>query len=187
MNAASRPARTDRLRTWRAHWKALAPRERLAVGWAATTIGLAVVWWLLLAPALQTLRQAPAQHAVLDQQLQRMQRLQAEALRLQAELPPPRSEAEGALPTAQPDLPRSLQESVNAQLGAGAQLVLQGERAQLTLRNVPAEALATWLVQARQNLKVGALEVRLTATSPAQAAAPGQHWNGSLVLALPTP
>lgn len=178
-------ARSPRLGAWQARWAGLAPRERQALSLASGTIALALVWWLLLAPALQTLRAAPAQHAALDLQLQRMQRLEAEALRLQAELPAPTADSAGALP-ARPDLQRALQESVSAQLGAGARLVLQGERAQLTLKNVPAPALASWLGQARQNLKVSVVEMRLTATAgPAQASATESHWDGSLVLALP--
>lgn len=178
-----------RLNVWRARWTGLAPRERQALLLAASTLVLALLWWVLLAPALQTLRLAPAQHAALDQQLQRMQRLQAEALRLQADLPPPA--AAGALPRAQPDIPRSLQESVSQQLGAGAQLALQGERAQLTLKSVPAHALAGWLTQTRQNLKVGVIEMRLTVAKPAapaqatQARANDPQWDGSLVLSLP--
>lgn len=180
-------ARNPRANPWQARWASLAARERLSISLATATIGLALAWWVLLAPALQTLRAAPARHAVLDLQLQRMQRLAAEARRLQAELPPPASQTPDALPAPRPDLQRALQESVSGQLGAGAQLVLQGERAQLTLKNVPAPALAAWLGQARQNLKVGTLEMRLTA-APMQSAAAGasdQHWDGSLVLGLP--
>ncbi len=174
------------LKAWRARWAALAPRERQALALAFGTIGLALVWWVLLAPALQTLRAAPAQHALLDQQLQRMQRLEAEALRLQADLPPPAAEGGDALPAARPDLQRALQESVANQLGAAARLVLQGERAQLTLTRVPAPALAAWLGQARQNFKVATVEMKLTAaTGAAPAAAGDQHWDGNLVLSLP--
>lgn len=192
MNAAT----TRHLHAWRAQWSRLAPRERQAVLLACGTLALALVWWVLLAPALQTLRQAPAQHAELDQKLQRMQRLESEARRLQADLPPPSAETPGALPAPVPDLQRSLQQSVATQLGTGAQLLLQGERAQLTLKNVPAQALASWLGQARQNLRVGTVEMRLTAAKPA-AGAPAAgapvagtpaleaHWDGSLVLSLP--
>lgn len=177
-------ARPSRLSAWQARWAGLAPRERQALSLATGTIALALAWWVLLAPALQTLRAAPAQHAALDQQLQRMQRLEAEALRLQADLPPPTAESPGALLAPRPDLQRSLQESVSSQLGPGARLVLQGERAQLTLKNIPAPALAAWLGQARQNLKVSTVEMRLTVTAgPASAGEP--HWDGSLVLALP--
>lgn len=179
-------ARSSRLGALQARWAGLAPRERQALSIAAGTVALALVWWVLLAPALQTLRAAPARHAALDQQLQRMQLLEAEALRLQSDLPAPITESAGALPAARPDLQRALQESVSNQLGAGARLVLQGERAQLTLKNVAAPALAAWLGQARQNLKVNVLEMRLTVTAgPAQAGAGEPHWDGSLVLGLP--
>lgn len=172
MNAAQISAR---LRALSAYWTGLAPRERQALLLATSVLGLALVWWLLLAPALQTLRQAPAQHAALDQQLLHMQRLQAE-------LPAPA--APGALPAPQPDIPRSLQESVSQQLGAAAQLVLQGERAQLTLKRLPAEVLAAWLGQVRQNLQVAVVEMRLTAAkSPDKAN--DQLWDGTLVLSLP--
>ncbi len=178
-----------RLSAWRTHWTGLAPRERQALLLATGTLGLALAWWLLLAPALQTLRQAPSQHAALDQKLLQMQRLQAEAQRLQAHLPAPT--APGAMPLPKPDIPRSLQESVREQLGAGAQLVVQGERAQLTLQNIPAHALAAWLAQTRQNLKVNVVEMRLTAAQPSATARPDQtrsndqQWDGSLVLGLP--
>lgn len=189
------------LKALSARWASLAPRERQALSLALGTIGLALVWWVLLAPALQMLRAAPAQHALLDQQLQRMQRLEAEAQRLQADLSPVPVEGADALPAARPDMQRALQESVASQFGTSAQLVLQGERAQLTLKNVPAPALAAWLSQARQNLKVGTVEMKLTAATgpaqaasaqaasaqaaPAPAAANDQHWDGSLVLGLP--
>jgi general secretion pathway protein M len=177
--------RNARVAALRARWSSLAPRERQALALAAGTVGLALLWWVLLAPALQTLRAAPARHALLDQQLQRMQRLEAEAQRLQAELPPPSTESPNALPAPRPDLQRGLQESVTTQLGAGARLVLQGERAQLTLKNVPAPALAAWLGQARQNLRVGAVEMRLTAAAGAAPATNDQRWDGTLVLGLP--
>ncbi len=181
-----RNASAAQLQAWRARWSSLAPRERQALSLALGTIGLALVWWVLLAPALHTLRAAPAQHALLDKQLQRMQRLEAEAQRLQADLPAAPVDGADALPAARPDMQRALQESVSGQLGAGAQLVLQGERAQLNLKNVPAPALAAWLGQARQNFKVATVEMKLTAaTGPAQVAANDQHWDGNLVLSLP--
>ena len=65
-------------------WKALAPREQNLVMAASAIVALALLWWVALAPALKTLRTAPARHAALDAQLQRMQSLQAEALQLQA-------------------------------------------------------------------------------------------------------
>ncbi|MGV2482088.1 UNVERIFIED_CONTAM: type II secretion system protein M, partial [Salmonella enterica subsp. enterica serovar Weltevreden] len=68
----------------RARWALLAPREQMLVGTAGVLVLLALLWWLALAPALQTLRSAPARHAALDAELQRMLQLQAEARQLQA-------------------------------------------------------------------------------------------------------
>ena len=77
--APSSPPRTAALA---ARWQALAPREQTLVLAAGGLVLLALLWWLALAPALQTLRTAPARHAALDQQVQRMQPLQAEAQQL---------------------------------------------------------------------------------------------------------
>lgn len=187
MNAATTPGRFAHLKAWRAQWNGLAARERQALLLAAATLGAGLLWWVLLAPALQTLRQAPAQHAALDQQLLRMQRLQAEAQRLLADMPPPLPGAQDGLATPA-DVPTRLKESVQ-QLGTGAQLTLQGERAMLTLKSVPADALAGWLSQVRQNLKVNTLEMKLTASAPSVKPAPAgdPRWDGSLVLGLPPP
>ena len=68
-----------------AAWNKLAPREQTLVSAAAAVVGLALLWWLLLAPALHTLRSASAQHAKLDAQLQHMQALASEAQQLQAQ------------------------------------------------------------------------------------------------------
>ena len=156
-----------------ARWKALAPREQSLVLAAGAVVALALLWWVLLAPALQTLRGAPARHAALDAQLQRMQSLQAEAQQLQA-----------APATRPADARRSLQASLTQQLGTTAQIQFAGDRATVTLKGASAEALAPWLAQARSNAHAAPLEARLTRSS---AAAPAgmPRWDGSLVLALP--
>ncbi|MCY1547635.1 Type II secretion system (T2SS), protein M [compost metagenome] len=64
----------------------LSPRERRAVFAAAWVVGLGLLWWLALAPALSTLRQAPERHARLDTQLAQMQQLAASAEQLRAQL-----------------------------------------------------------------------------------------------------
>ena len=46
-------------------WKALAPREQNLVLAAGTVVALALLWWVAMAPALGTLRTAPARHAAL--------------------------------------------------------------------------------------------------------------------------
>lgn len=169
-----------------ARWKALAPREQQLVLAAGALVALALLWWVALAPALGTLRTAPERHAALDAQLQRMQSLQAEALQLQSS---PRNTPGDAAAT--------LRSSLTQRLGASAQLNLLGDRATVTLKGAPADALAQWLAQARSNALAVPVEARLTrspaaAPSANAAAALGNgpatappRWDGTLVLALP--
>lgn len=184
---ASAPGLPARLR---GHWLALAPREQALVRGAALLVAAALLWWLALAPALQTLRTAPARHALLDAQLQTMQALQDEAERLKG------------VPRADPDnAARALQSAVTERLGTSARAALLGDRATVTLKGTPAGALAPWLAQVRSNAKSVPQEVHLVrsnaaplaapvagaaATTAASAApAPTAHWDGTLVLALP--
>lgn len=156
-----------------ARWQALAPREQHLLRAATLLVALALLWWLALAPALHTLRSAPARHAALDAQLQHMQALQSEA---QALKNAPRADPDNAL--------RALQTSVTERLGPSARLTLSGDRATLTLQNTPADTLALWLVQARSNAKAVPQEAHWT-RNPGAADPTSAHWNGTLVLALP--
>lgn len=158
----------------RARWQALAPREQNLLRAAALLVAAALLWWLALAPALATLRSAPARHASLDAQLQHMQALQAQAQQLQGA---PRTDPDNAL--------RALQTSVTEQLGPHARLAVAGDRATLTLQGTPADALATWLVQARSNAKSVPQEAHLVRSPTGQPGTPLAHWDGQLVLALP--
>ena len=160
-------------------WQTLAARERALVRAATAMLALALLWWLALAPALDTLRRAPVRHAQLDAQLQRMRTLQAEAQQLQAQA---RSEPG--------DAPAALRRSLAQTLGGSAQLNLLGERATVTLQGAPAQALAQWLLQARSNAHAVPVEVRLTRSAGASAGAGAgaePRWDGTLVLALPQP
>ncbi|NMM78204.1 general secretion pathway protein GspM [Acidovorax sp. SRB_14] len=171
----------------RTRWQALAPRERRLVRAASAAIALALLWWVGIAPALQTQRTAPARHAELDAELQRMQALQAEAQQLQG------------TPRADPDnARRALESAVTEHLGGSARLSLSGDQATVTLKGTPADALAPWLAQVRSNAHAVPQEVHLvrsgaaaaegrrtTALSDLPAAAPAPLWDGTLVLALP--
>ena len=157
---------------WRAHWHRLAARERLLLQAAAVLVALALLWWLALAPALHTLRQAPARHAALDAQLQTMYTLQAQAQALQNA---PRLSADAA--------GRALQAATAEHLGNSARLSLQGAQATLNLQGTPATALAAWLAQARANAHAVPQEARLVRSSRTDSA----RWDGSLVLSLPQP
>lgn len=168
----------------KARWQALAPREQNFVLAAGAVVALALLWWVLLSPALATLRSAPARHAALDAQLQRMQALQAEAQQLQAAPRAMSGDTVGALRTA-----------MAQRLGNAAQLNVAGDRATVTLKGAPADALAQWLAQARSNARATPVEARLarsTAAPPAQGPAtlgnaPSAlpRWDGTVVLALP--
>lgn len=150
-------------------WARLAPRERLAVAAAASVVGLALLWWLGVAPALATLRQAPAQHLQLDAQLAQMRQMAAtaEGLRGQNTALSPAS-ARGAL-----------EQATTATLAGTAQLQVQGDRATVTLRGTPPDALAQWLAQVRINARVVPVQADLqNSGTPA-------GWSGQLVLAGP--
>ncbi|MCJ0764936.1 type II secretion system protein GspM [Variovorax terrae] len=151
-----------------ARWNALAVREKSLLLGAAALVAAALLWWLALAPALRTLGAAEAQHRSLDAQLQHMLSLQAQAQALQSQ---PKLGYDEAL--------RALETSVKQRLGATAQLSVLGDRATVTLRGTPADALAQWLAQARINARALPTDARLTRT------AAGASWDGTLVLSLP--
>lgn len=148
----------------------LSARERTAVTVATWVIGLGLLWWLAIAPAISALQQAPARHAKADAQLAQMQRLAAtaEAVRSQSNAQPPgRDEVLRALETA------------TQGLGETAQLSVLGDRATVTLRNTPPAALAQWLSQVRINARLLPLESQITR----EPGSPG--WSGTLVLTGP--
>ncbi|MDR0274252.1 MAG: type II secretion system protein M [Burkholderiaceae bacterium] len=164
--ADSRPAASSIA----AAWVGLGARERRLVLLAAVVVGAALLWWIALAPALRTLRQAESERATLDAQLQQMQQLKAQAEALRAL---PRLSGDEAL--------KALQASVRQRLGRAGQLAVLGSRATLTLTDAPAFDLAAWLQDARVNARTVPTEARLTRGS-----APGQpRWSGTLTLALP--
>jgi general secretion pathway protein M len=150
-------------------WQALALREQTLVGAAAAIVAFALLWWVAIAPALSVLKNANSQRSALDAQLQQMQALQAQAKALQGQ---PKMNA--------PDSGRALEASVKQRLGAAAQLSVAGSQATLTLKNVPADALAQWLSQARTVAKAVPSQARLRLST----SSPGA-WDGTVVLALP--
>ena len=161
-----------------APWDSLAPRERRSVVAALVLIVAALLWWIALGPALQTLRAAEAQHRSLDAQLQTMRSLQAEAQALQNL---PKLGFDEAL--------RAVEASVKTDLRGTGQLNTVGERVTVSLKNTPADTLARWLAQVRINARALPTEARLV-RSPANAAAaampPVATWDGTLVLVLPS-
>ncbi len=158
----------------RARWAALGSRERTLVMVTLALVLLALVWWIAIAPALRTLRQADAQHRDLAAQIQQMQRLQAQAQSIQSQ---PKISRDDAV--------RALDASVKQRLNATAQVNLAGDRATVTLRNTAADQLAQWLSQARVNARAIPTEARLVRSTASSGGPPG--WDGTVVLNLPPP
>ena len=154
-----------------ARWQTLAVRERRAVRLAAWVLGLGLVWWLALSPALRTLQRADGERVALETQLLHMQDLQSQALALKSQPKLSTTQAVAAL-----------QSAVTQQLG-GAPVSVVGQRATVSLKAVRPQALADWLVQVRANAHAMPTEARLTRT-PGQPAT-AITWDGTVVLQLP--
>jgi general secretion pathway protein M len=134
----------------RARWAALPQRERRLVGVATTVVGVALLWALALQPAWRTVREAPARLDALDAQLQAMQRLAAESTELRAAPAVSATQSGDALKAA------------SERLGEQGRLVLQGERAVLTLNGASTEQLRGWLAEARSGARARPVEANLT-------------------------
>jgi general secretion pathway protein M len=134
-------------------WQRLQPRERQSVVLAALVVGVALLWWVALSPALATLRLSGAQHTQLDAQLAAMQTLAAQAKQLQA-LPP----------ISRDDSLRALESATTLHLGTQASLSALGDRATVTLKGAEPLALALWLADVRSNARLTPDEAKLTRT-----------------------
>ncbi len=156
---------TSILRIW---WAGRAPREQTALSAAAVLLGVALLWWVGIAPAWRSLQLAQRQAPVLQSQLAGMRSLQAEAQRLQALPPPSRAVALQAL-----------QGVSQSTLGSQATVAAQGPHAVVTVRGVSPQALAQWLAQVRS-------DARLT-PDQAQWSRNAQGWNGTAQFPLPGP
>jgi general secretion pathway protein M len=156
-------------------WQELATRERRLVSLAALLVGLALLWWIVLAPAIASLRNASSQLPKLETALRQMHTLkvQAQSMAAQPRLPPQ-------------EVRRLLETSMGQMLGSAAQMQFTADRATVVLKNVPPDALAQWLVQIRANARMVPIEVRLTRTA-GTGVATGLGWDGSVTLLLPAP
>ena len=166
---AANPAATW-LEPLQARWQQLASRERNLLLGAFALVLAALLWQLVLAPSIKTLRTAPTQSQALDGQLQRMRSLQAQAKALQQQASLGHDEAVRALNLA-----------TRQTLGGTAQVSVNADRVSVTLQSARADALATWLAQVRLNARATPTEARLTHV----ATAGGVVWSGVLVMGLP--
>ena len=123
------------------------------------------MWWLGLAPALRTVRAAPAQIEAVEGQLQEMQRLAAEVRELRALPALPLTQAQAALSAAA------------QRQGDPLRLTLQGERATVDIASLPGDALVVWLAEVRMSARARVVEAQLGRT-------PQGEYRGRLVLVL---
>jgi general secretion pathway protein M len=151
----------------RARFAALAVRERILVGAALGLFAAIVLWSVAIAPAVRTVRAAPAQLASLEAQLQLAQRLATQARELRATPNVSSEQAKAALRAA------------TERLGGTARLATSGDRATLTLNGADGAAVLTWLAEARSGARVRVLE--------AQLARGASGYTGNIVLGLAAP
>lgn len=147
-------------------WARLGLRERRMLALAGAVVLVALVWALGIAPALKTLKTAPAQHEILDLQLQSMRKLATQAKGLQNRPAVTRADAL-----------RVLESSLRQRLGAGAQLNVVGDRVTVVLKGAAPDMLAQWLAHARVTARAVATQSRLTRGA--------SGWDGTVVLELP--
>lgn len=150
----------------KAAWAARTGRERQALALAGAVVVGYLAWAVALAPALGTLHRAPAQRVVLERQMQQMQALAAEAQALRATPPLAPAQAQALLNTA-----------VTRLGGDKARLMLQGDRAVLTLNGLDGTQLALWLAEVRAAARVRVIEAQLNRN-------PQGGYTGSVVLAF---
>jgi general secretion pathway protein M len=131
-------------------WRARAPRERMALAIAAAVVVALVVWALLVAPALSTLRGAPQQLESLESQLQQMRSMAAEVRDLRNATPVAPAQAGLAIKAAA------------ERHGDKVRLTLQADRALITLINASPEQLRALLVEVRSAARARPVEAQLT-------------------------
>jgi general secretion pathway protein M len=138
-----------RLEPLHAWWATLKRREQRLTLLALAVVGVFLVWSIAIRPAWTTLRQAPAQLDALDAQLQAMQRMAAEARELRASPSVPLAQSSAALQAA------------SARLGDRAKLVIQADRAVLSVTGIDSESLRSWLAEVRSGARARPLEAQL--------------------------
>jgi general secretion pathway protein M len=140
------------------------PRERRLVVGTVVFVAVVLVFTVGVRPALKTLAAAPAERERLDAQLQSMQRLAAEAKSLRATPPVSPAQAQLALKAA------------SERLGSAGRLVIQGDRATLTLDNATTNQIRDWLAEVRSGARARPTEATLARSS--------NGYSGTIVVVL---
>jgi general secretion pathway protein M len=158
------PLRNDARAQASRFWQARAPREKQLIAAMAVAVGALLLWWIAIQPALRTLREAALEIERLEQQTQQVQLAAAEMQTLRSTSPVPVEQAMAALRAA------------TTRLGDKAKISVQGERATLTFTGIPAEALGTWLSEARNAARARPIEAQMIKS--------GAGYNGSITVSV---
>lgn len=130
-------------------WRSLSSRDRRLATLAGVAVAAFVLWGLALQPALSTLREAPPALERLEAESQQMQLLAAESRTLRSAPPVTPAQAATALKAAA------------ARLDDRAKLVVQGERATVTLKGIDGASLRSFLTEARAGARARPVEAQL--------------------------
>jgi len=153
-----------------ASWQALAPRERQMLLGIGLVLGIALLWFVLLAPALKLLGSASAQKNEAAAQLAQVQKAAAQIQSLATANTLPYDAANQALARNTQDY-----------LAAHARISAAGDLSTVTLDHADAHALAQWLAAVRNNAKAIPTSADLKADAPNASGT----WSGSISLRLP--
>ncbi|MDI9334116.1 MAG: type II secretion system protein GspM [Cytophagales bacterium] len=141
------------------------PRERQLLYGAMACLLAALLWWVAIAPALQTYRESDAAHSKLDAQILAMQSMAAEAAALKA------------LPAANKAQTQTWLDEATKRLAKGV-LTMQGDHAQISFAGTAPETLAVWLAEARAVARLTPIEAHWKRDA-------GLLWSGIVVFELP--
>ncbi len=161
-------------------WQSRSSKEKTLLVVTVLMVMLLLLWRILLGPALSTVLNAKAKHAALDVQIQQMKELQNQARVFQLK------------PKLGPEQTKLVLESLTQQhFGAGGQVRATGDQVAVVFRNVPAEALSQWLLQARLKANVLPGEAHLNRNAPlpipansVNNAAQSATWDGAFLMTL---
>jgi general secretion pathway protein M len=149
VNANSLPTPLASLRAQTlAWWNGLAARERGGAALAMSAVGLLLLWAIAVQPALRTLREVPPKLDQLDTELQKMHQLAFESRNLRA------------IPTVAPGQAAAALQTATERLGEKAHILVQNNRATLTLNDLQGDALAGWLAEARSIARARPVEAQ---------------------------
>ena len=151
-------------------WQTVSARERMLVQVLAWVLLLAVVWRVGIDAPWQTLQSAPQQRAAANQQMADMLAMQKQAQDLKAR------------PQLEPTQAYEALADVSRVVGKAVQLpglsAVQGGRVRVQINDLSAEALAQWLVAARERAQALPVEAHWTRNKD------NTNWSGTVVLAL---